>query len=81
MGTRCISNRWRRDTKPQYKNDKTIKYKSKNQASMSNRFQPVKGKVNNHVVNTIRDTGCSTVWVKKKLVLPEQFTGHYKMCD
>ena len=48
---------------------------------MSNRFQPAKGKVNNHVVNTVRDTGCSTVCVNKKLVLPEQFTGRHKMCD
>ena len=81
MRTRCISNRRRCNIKPQYKNDITVKYQSKNQACMSNRFQPVKGKVNNHVVNTIRDTGCSTVCVNKKLVLLEQFTGRYKMCD
>ena len=54
MRTKCISNRRRLGIKTQYKNDTTVKYQSKNQASMSNRFQPVKGKVNNHVVNTMR---------------------------
>ena len=37
-------------------------------------------KINGHRVTTLRDSGCSTVCVNKRLVKPEQLTGIYKTC-
>ena len=43
-------------------------------------FPVSKGSVNDIAVSLMRDSGCSTVVVNKKLVKPEQFTGEYKDC-
>ena len=40
----------------------------------------VKGKVGNHVVNTLRDTGCNTICVRRKSVRGDQMTGKQKTC-
>ena len=39
-----------------------------------------KGKVGEHVVSTLRDSGCSTICVNRKLVKPEQLTGESYTC-
>ena len=41
---------------------------------------PNEGKINGHRVTILRDSGCSTVCVNKRLVKPEQLTGIYKTC-
>ena len=38
------------------------------------------GVVNGQMVRTLRDTGCSTVVVRKGLVEEEQFTGEKRTC-
>ena len=43
-------------------------------------LKPTKGRINGHVATTLRDTGCTTVCVNDKLVLPKQRTGRYKTC-
>ena len=40
----------------------------------------VKGNVNHHIADTLRDSGCSTICVNKKLILPRQLTGRYRKC-
>ena len=50
----------------------------KEEKEKSENITVVKGKINGHVVNTIRDTGCSTVCVNKRLIEPEQLTGQYR---
>ena len=40
----------------------------------------VKGKVNHHIADTLRDSGCSTICVNKKLILPRQLTGRHRTC-
>ena len=41
------------------------------------RMPVVKGKVGNTSVNVLRDTGCSSVVVKKELVAEDQYIGEY----
>ena len=45
-----------------------------------NRLKPIKGIINGHMVETLRDSGCSTICVDKKLVQPNQLTGRYQTC-
>ena len=45
-----------------------------------NRLKPVKGIINGHMVDTLRDSGCSTICMDKKLVQPNQLTGRYQTC-
>ena len=40
----------------------------------------VQGKVGDHVVQVLRDSGCTTICVNKMLVLPEQLTGEFYTC-
>ena len=49
-------------------------------ATADEKLKVGKGKINNHVVQTLRDSGCSTICVNKKLVRPEQLTGEYYTC-
>ena len=49
-------------------------------SSIEKNFKVVQGMVNNHVVDTLRDSGCTTVCVNKKFILPGQLTGKYKYC-
>ena len=60
-------------------NDNTRMRHCKNTVNIKDGLRPVKGMINNHVADTLRDTACTTVCVKKKLVLPEQLTGCYKL--
>ena len=39
-----------------------------------------KGKIGEHIVSTLRDSGCSTICVNKELVKPEQLTGETYTC-
>ena len=43
-------------------------------------LKTVTGKVGNQVVNTLRDTGCNAICVKKKFVRKDQMTGEHKKC-
>ena len=43
-------------------------------------LKTVKGKVGNHVVNTLPDTGCNTICVRRKFVRGDQMTGQQKTC-
>ena len=46
-----------------------------------NHMMPVQeGKINNHVVKVLRDSGCTGVVVKTKYVEPQQMTGEVKTC-
>ena len=49
-------------------------------AETETKLEPTRGKLNGHMVTTLRDSGCSTVCVDKRLVKPEQLTGIYKAC-
>ena len=46
--------------------------------SDASRMPVVTATVNDHVVKALRDSGCNTILVKKKFVLPEQFTGEFR---
>ena len=56
-------------------NNNTRMRHRKNIVNIKDGLHPVKGMINNHVADTLRDTGCTTVCVNKKLVLSEQLTG------
>ena len=58
----------------------TQRHIKQTQADTKNVLKPIKGKLNGQLVNTLRDSGCSTICVNKKLVLPEQRTGIYRKC-
>ena len=77
MTTRKIN---RRHDRRQQQNSGTLRRRHQKEEEKSEKLTVVKGKINGHVVNTIRDTGCSTVCVNKRLIGPEQLTGQYKMC-
>ena len=51
-----------------------------NTAAGCQKIPVVQGKVGNTLVQTLRDSGCSGVVVKKSLVKPEQFTGKSHIC-
>jgi len=42
------------------------------------RLPIVSGKVNGHSVSVLRDTGCTTVVIRRELVADEHRTGEYK---
>ena len=44
---------------------------------MKNKMPLRKGRIGGEVVETLRDTGCSGVIVKKKFVRDDQYTGDY----
>ena len=81
MRKRSINTRKQHDKKIQHNTDNAGKMQSKEHTYTKNRPKTVKGKINNQVVDTLRDTGCSTICVKRRLVLPEQLTGQYKKCE
>ena len=59
-------------------NGKAVKYESAGFSKMgdSDSVQPVtKGMVGKHMVDTLRDTGCSGVIVRRELVDDRQLTG------
>ena len=41
---------------------------------------PLKGIINGHIVDTLRDSGCTTICVNEKLVQTHQLTGQYQVC-
>ena len=43
-------------------------------------LKTVKGKVGNRVLNTLRDTGCNTICLRRKFVRGDQMTGKQKTC-
>lgn len=48
-------------------------------ATQATKNMPVAfGLVNGQSVETLRDSGCNTVLIKRKFVLPDQFTGNFK---
>ena len=77
MTTRKIN---RRHDRRQQQNSGALRRRHQKEEEKSEKLTVVKGKINGHVVNIIRDTGCSTVCVNKRLIGPEQLTGQYKMC-
>ena len=80
MMTSRETDRQRYETRKQPDNDNTRMRYRKKAMNIKDGLLPVKGMINNHVADTLRDTGCTTVCVNKKLVLPEQLTGCYKPC-
>ena len=51
---------------------------SSSSGSSDPRLPIVSGKVNGHSVSVLRDTGCTTVVIRRELVADEQRTGEYK---
>ena len=43
-------------------------------------LKTVKGRVGKYVVNTLRDSGCTTICVDRKFIDDDQLTGEYKKC-
>ena len=43
-------------------------------------LKTLKGKVGEHIVDTLRDSGCDSVCVNRRLVMSHQMTGDYKVC-
>ena len=80
MITTRLINRRQHPKKLQHSNGNTRKQHNNDTISMNEGLKVVKGKVNGRIVNTLRDTGCSSVCVNKKWVLPQQITGQYKKC-
>ena len=77
MITTRLINRRQRPKKLQHSNGNTRKQHNNDTISMNEGLKVVQGKVNGRIVNTLRDTGCSSVCVNKKWVLPQQITGQY----
>ena len=44
------------------------------------RLKTVKGRVGKYVVNTLRDSGCTTICMDRKFIDDDQLTGGYKKC-
>ena len=80
MKMRWVTSNRQHQKEMQYMYNKTAKHHCKDQRDINDVLRPVKGKVNNSIGSTLRDTGCSTICVNKKLVLPQQLTGHRKTC-
>ena len=38
----------------------------------------VKGRIGNHIVNTLRDSGCTAICVDRKFIQEDQLTGQYR---
>ena len=48
---------------------------------VENKYMPVvQGLISDHKVQVLRDTGCSGVVVRQKLVKPEQYTEQVQTC-
>ena len=43
-------------------------------------LKPLKGIINGHIVDTLGDSGCTTICVNEKLVQTHQLTGQYQVC-
>ena len=78
MSTRSIQNR--HHEKLRLSNQNKGRQRSKDQADFNQTLKLVPGKVNGYVVDTLRDTGCSTICVNKRLVAAKQLMGRYKIC-
>ena len=80
MNTRLINNRKYGREQPLSSGYKR-RHHGKKEADVKDQLGVAIGRVNDHTVSTPRDTGCTTVCVNKKFVLPEQLTGRYKTCQ
>ena len=54
--------------------------KDRTQRSSHRRLYTMKGQVGIQAVNTLRDTGCNAICVKKKFVRTDQMTGKHRLC-
>ena len=54
-------------------------HKKPKETDNQDRHKIMKGRINGHIGNTLRDSGCSTVCINK-FVKPEQLSGKYQPC-
>ena len=84
FGGMMRTKRWRtakvRKQETQYRSNNVSHYSKQEHGSLQDKLRIVQGKINGHIGNTLRDSGCSTICVNRKLVLPQQFTGRYRSC-
>ena len=55
-------------------------HKTPEEGDTRNKLEIMKGKINGHMGNTLRDTGCTVICVNKKFVKQKQLTGKYQTC-